>query len=63
MPYQERREWLVASRPKFDREHCDGCHELLSRGSLRMVHTGPGDMPDGWKALCRKCIRLREEAA
>lgn len=63
MPYQERRDRLVAVRPRFDKEHCDGCKEILSRGSLRMVHVGPGSDPDAWKALCQRCIRQREDAA
>lgn len=63
MPYQERRERLVAARPRFDKEHCDGCMTIVSRGSLRMVHVGSGAQPEDWKALCQRCIRLRGEAA
>lgn len=46
----------------FDREHCDGCNEIVSRGSLVNTRVGTGSDPDAWKALCRRCIRQRSEA-
>lgn len=57
-----RRATLVAARPAFDQEHCDGCLTLVSRGSLvnRLVDpAAPG--VDGWKAICRRCVRLLGE--
>ena len=51
-----------AARPAFDREHCDGCLVVVSRGSLvnRLVDAqAPGT--DGWKAICRRCVRLLGE--
>lgn len=64
IPFGDRtRERLVAAKPAFDREHCDGCMEMLSRGSLTMTLVDPKALgADGWKALCRRCIRLRSEA-
>ena len=58
---RERR--ISAGSPKFDREHCDGCHEIVSCGSLVNTKVGTGQDPDQWQALCRRCIRLRNEAA
>lgn len=57
-----RRPRLSAGRPSFDREHCDGCLTLVSRGSLvnRLVDPSAPGM-DGWKAICRRCVRLLGE--
>lgn len=58
----ERRPRLAGDRPSFDREHCDGCLTLVSRGSLvnRLVDASAPGM-DGWKAICRRCVRLLGE--
>ncbi len=58
----DRRPRLSAGRPAFDREHCDGCLTLVSRGSLvnRLVDPSAPGM-DGWKAICRRCVRLLGE--
>lgn len=61
-PPPPRRGTIAAARPAFDREHCDGCLAVVSRGSLvnRYVDaTAPG--VDGWKAICRRCVRLLGE--
>lgn len=52
----------VATKAPFDREHCDGCREIVSRGSLVNTKVGAGSEPEAWQALCRRCIRLRQEA-
>lgn len=49
-------------RPSFDREHCDGCLEVVSRGSLVNRQVDPAATGvDGWRAICRRCVRLLGE--
>lgn len=57
-----KRETLVAARPAFDREHCDGCFTEVTRGSLVNRLVDPS-MPgvDGWRSVCRRCVRLLSE--
>jgi RNase P subunit RPR2 len=50
----------VAAQPKFNREHCEGCQRLLSRGSLRNVQVTPETdrkllKPAMFQMLCREC--------
>lgn len=53
---------LAGARPAFDREHCDGCLTLVSRGSLVNRHVDPSAPGmDGWKAVCRRCVRMLDE--
>lgn len=45
-------------RRPFDKEHCDGCGQLVTRGTVRCVlvdHDAPGIT--GWRWLCRTCLR------
>lgn len=57
------RERLAAAKPNFDKEHCDECHVLVTRGTLKPTLVGAGTDLSDWRFLCVRCLRLREEAA
>jgi RNase P subunit RPR2 len=43
---------MVAVKPMFNQEHCEGCETMLPRG-----HTANVETPEGWKFLCSRCRR------
>lgn len=57
------RDRLAASPPKFNQEHCEECHELFPRGTVRLTVVDPNDREadalafSAYRFLCIVCRR------
>lgn len=57
------RERLAASKPRFDQEHCEDCHRMFPRGTVRLIVVNPNDRTadaysfSAYRFLCIECRR------